>query len=288
MSKELVTLVREFDGRPVTTFLYRGRPAWVAREVGAALEYADDGKALVAMLTREWADEMKEGSDFVRVDGAELSDLKALLGVGVDGTPTPESESGPISYFSPSALVLFEPGLHLALLKTNKPAGKRLRRLLVDEVLPQLARDGRFDPARQVDDQGVLRGSSTPEAREARAARRLAYRQERETTRRAEIQAEAQSLEAREATQQEQLKTAQATMLDRQWRAHTMLVLADREPDLARARWLRDEAEKLLSQTTKIPAIPTIREVHDRLARTRLQQANRQNEGPLLPFAEPI
>jgi hypothetical protein len=42
--------------------------------------------------------------------------------------------------------VLFESGLHLALAKTNLPIGKRLRRFLVDEVLPQLVRTGRYAP----------------------------------------------------------------------------------------------------------------------------------------------
>ena len=40
----------------------------------------------------------------------------------------------------PSLLVLFEPGLHLVLLKTSMPAGRRLRRFLVTEVLPRLVR----------------------------------------------------------------------------------------------------------------------------------------------------
>jgi len=178
MSKELVSLVREFEGRPVTTFRYRGRPAWIAREIGAALEYADDGKALVAMLTREWSDEVQEGSDFVLVMGAELSDLKALLELGVPHTPSSPGESGPIPNHAPSTIVLFESGLHLALLKTNKPVGKRLRRLLVDEVLPQLLRDGQFDPERTVSPQGELQPKTRRPAldREAQAARRLEYR----------------------------------------------------------------------------------------------------------------
>ena len=45
-------------------------------------------------------------------------------------------------------LVRMQPvcGLHLVLAKTNLPIGKRLRRFLVDEVLPQLVRTGRYAP----------------------------------------------------------------------------------------------------------------------------------------------
>jgi prophage antirepressor-like protein len=39
-------------------------------------------------------------------------------------------------------LVCFEPGVYMARTKTNKPAGKRLRRWLVSEVLPQLRETG--------------------------------------------------------------------------------------------------------------------------------------------------
>lgn len=168
MSKELVSLVREFEGKAVTTFRYRGRPAWIAREIGAALEYAEEGRSLVTMLTRDWADELQEGSDLVRVEGAELSDLKALLSLGEDYSLSR----------APSTIVLFESGLHLALLKTNKSVGKRLRRLLVDEVLPQLLRDGQFDPERTVSPQGELQPKTRRPAldREAQAARRLEYR----------------------------------------------------------------------------------------------------------------
>ncbi len=44
----------------------------------------------------------------------------------------------------------------LALLRARKPKGRRLRRLLIDEVLPQLARDGRYDPQRRVNDAGEI------------------------------------------------------------------------------------------------------------------------------------
>ena len=46
-------------------------------------------------------------------------------------------------------VVLFETGLHLALVKTNKPAGRKLRRFLAEKVLPQLVRTGRYEPVEQ-------------------------------------------------------------------------------------------------------------------------------------------
>ena len=48
--------------------------------------------------------------------------------------------------------MLFESGLHLVLAKTDQPIGRRLRRFLVDEVLPQIARTGAFQPDAEGDD----------------------------------------------------------------------------------------------------------------------------------------
>ena len=120
----------EFEGRTLSVVSYQGRPAWIAREVGAAIGYARGGKRLVSEITREWADEFIEGHDFVLVDGEDLAALKALPGLGPDSVPSR----------APGLLLLFEPGLHLVLTRTNKPIGKRLRRFLVDEVMPCLAR----------------------------------------------------------------------------------------------------------------------------------------------------
>lgn len=69
---------------------------------------------------------------------------------------TSESPVQVSSHARASLLVLFESGLHLVLTKTRRPVGVRLRRFLADEVLPQIVRDGKYDPARQVDDLGVM------------------------------------------------------------------------------------------------------------------------------------
>lgn len=168
MGKELEKLVVQFESAAVATFRYQGKPAWVARQIGQALGYSDNGSPLVSKISGDWASEFVEGKDFLRVTGPELSDLKTLLGLDT------ESVSGRAA----AVLVLFEPGLHLTLTKTKKPAGRRLRRLLVDEVLPQLARDGRFDPNRSVSPEGELQAKPRRPAldREAQAVRRLEYR----------------------------------------------------------------------------------------------------------------
>jgi prophage antirepressor-like protein len=129
-------IVAEFEGKPVTVFAWNDRHVWIAREVGAAIGYSGEGKRLVSQITGEWASEFIPGHDYEILEGAALSDFKrSSAGDAVAAKTNRE------------LVVLYESGLHLALTKTDKPAGRALRRYLVDEVLPQIARTGTFqDP----------------------------------------------------------------------------------------------------------------------------------------------
>lgn len=127
-------LQARFDGRPLNILSVEGRPAWIARELGEALGYHHGGKRLVNRICEEWASEFIPGHDYAFVSGADLAQLKGLV------------EPYVIDPRTASLLVLFEQGVFLVLAKTNKPLGKILRRFLVDEVLPQLARTGKYAP----------------------------------------------------------------------------------------------------------------------------------------------
>ena len=146
----LIQLTSDFEGKTLTTLTYKGRPAWVARQIGVALGYANHGKRLVNRITGEWSEEFIRDRDYAVLTGEELAAFKAMAA----GGPVPVS-----SRTNRGLLILFESGLHLVLAKTSKPVGRRLRRFLVDEVLPQIARDGRYDPDRKVSgDQVVVVG----------------------------------------------------------------------------------------------------------------------------------
>lgn len=127
-------LQARFDGRPLNVLSVDGRPAWIARELGAAIGYQHAGKRLVNRIREEWAPEFIAGHDHAFVSGADLAQLKGLVQPDV------------IDPRTANLLVLFEPGVFLVLAKTSKPIGRKLRRFLVDEVMPQLARTGRFSP----------------------------------------------------------------------------------------------------------------------------------------------
>lgn len=125
---ELTCLTLDFEGKPLNTLTVRGRPAWPAREVAVGLGYGHKGDRFVSKLAGEWAGEFVEGLDIARVTGLELAILKEQLGPQV------------IPPTATKIVVLFETGVYLAVAKTDKPVGVRLRRFIVDEVLPRLAR----------------------------------------------------------------------------------------------------------------------------------------------------
>jgi prophage antirepressor-like protein len=142
--KELVH--SNFEGDNITALSYKGKPAVIAKQIGKALGYAQGGKQFVTNITREWANEFSE-EDYVIVSGEELSALKRL---GVECIPSR----------APSLLLLFEDGLTTSFLLTKKDKGTRLRRFLVKKVLPQVFRDGKYDPNRSVVDGEIVGDTS--------------------------------------------------------------------------------------------------------------------------------
>ncbi len=146
-----------FQGQTIHTLTIDGRPAWIAREVGDVLGYADS-KRLVGKITLEWADDFVLGKDYALLTGSDLQAVKA--------------EVDAVSPHAKGLLVLFESGLHLACVKTHMPLGRALRRFLVDEVLPQLVRTGAYKPAGAPEPAAVAT-LDTATLREARLAARV-------------------------------------------------------------------------------------------------------------------
>ena len=133
----LTTFSHDFEGEPIVTLSYDGRPAWVARHIGARLGYSHGGKRMPGKILKDWNEDFIEGQDYVLLAGAELA---ALREAG-------EDQAGGVSHKARrEVLLLFESGLWMALVKTRKAIGRRLRRFLVEAVLPQIARTGRYLP----------------------------------------------------------------------------------------------------------------------------------------------
>jgi prophage antirepressor-like protein len=137
---QIVKLTKEFEGSEILTLEYNGKPCWIARQVGAAIGYSSNGSKLPKMISQRWSDEFEIGQDYDILTGDELRDFNSFLDVGPQKGPTKAA----------TLMLLFESGMHMALVKTNKPAGKKLRKFITREVLPQIARDGAYLPEREI------------------------------------------------------------------------------------------------------------------------------------------
>ena len=71
-----------FNEHPITVRQIRGRPAFLAHELGIAAGYADDGQRFVDQIVREWAPCLDEDDDIAQVVGRK-GNLNALA----EGTP---------------------------------------------------------------------------------------------------------------------------------------------------------------------------------------------------------
>lgn len=140
MTTAITLFQTEFEGRKLTTLTYKGRPCWLAGQVGALLGYENPSR-FVEKLAADWSDEAVRGCDFDLVEHSDLDHLKRLV---------PDS----VGSHARSVVVIYESGLHLALLRSRKSVGRRLRRFLATEVLPQLVRSGEYSPDRKIDTSG--------------------------------------------------------------------------------------------------------------------------------------
>ena len=136
----LATFTHDFEGSPLVTLTYEGKPAWVARHIGVRLGYSHGGKQIPNKILGEWKDDFVEGRDFAVLSGDELAAFKKLSGASRVVSPNANSR----------LVILFESGLWMVLVKTGQPIGLRLRRFLVEQVLPQIGRTGGYDPRREV------------------------------------------------------------------------------------------------------------------------------------------
>lgn len=125
--------------KKVPFFELRGKPHWPLGHVERVFGYAPG--SLGGLIRREWRDEFIKGEDYMVLRGADLRRLKEQVG-----------DSPWVDLRRVSALTLLsEEGMFLAACLSRRPLGRKLRRWLIDEVLPQIARYGDYIPGREID-----------------------------------------------------------------------------------------------------------------------------------------
>lgn len=122
--QEIMSYPFYFEDEIVITFIYEGKPCWIAKDIGDILGYARDGKRLIALIN-DWSDEfIHKGDDYVILTGKELKRFK-------DSTRS-------VSSYSSRLMLIFEGGLDFVCDRTNNSVGRRLKKFLMEEVVPQI------------------------------------------------------------------------------------------------------------------------------------------------------
>ncbi len=127
-----------FEGNGVSFFTFRGRLCVIGTEYGKAIGYGEDGSALTHQLTNEWSDEFIVGHHFDVLKGADLREFKRISAL---------TGQNHVSGNARNLTILYEPGFDLVALLTKMPLGKKLRAVIVAEVLPKLRRGETILPA---------------------------------------------------------------------------------------------------------------------------------------------
>jgi prophage antirepressor-like protein len=118
--------ITDFEGR-LTIVEVEGRLAVIGHSLGELLGYADGGKQLVGLVSKEWSDEFIDGADVITLRGERLAAFKAACKqLGLDL----------VDKRAPSLMLLTMSGVQLVLARSEKPEGKAFRRWLVTEVIP--------------------------------------------------------------------------------------------------------------------------------------------------------
>lgn len=102
---------------------WNGKACWRASVLSTALQYSES-KTLGRLLRKEWKDEFIEGVDY---DILQRGDIAQFA-----------KENSREAIHQSAMIVLYESGVNLACIKTEKPVGRALRRFLATHVLPKL------------------------------------------------------------------------------------------------------------------------------------------------------
>lgn len=96
---------------PIHVLYLRGRTAFIARELGAAAGYSDDGQPFLDLICQDWPASLEDDDHIATVTGKELAAIKREVEL-------PEGTS--------ALLVLFAQGALITLLRSRTKHAKRL------------------------------------------------------------------------------------------------------------------------------------------------------------------
>lgn len=121
-------LMREFKGNNIYTFIWKGKPCWIATDIAKVFEYADPSTTISQCIKTE---KFESGFEYEVLDGDNLKVFKK----GIKEMQVPY-----FKYMS-KLTIFYEDGLYGFLQYSEKPIGIEFRKWLRREVLPSLRKN---------------------------------------------------------------------------------------------------------------------------------------------------
>jgi Prophage antirepressor len=138
-------LIKEFNGNQVHTFVWNGKPCWIANEIVSLFDYADASATISQCIQSEKFDPAIE-YDVLR--GEELKAFKEMVTQVIAST---EGDDGVTTNslvtslkFVPQLTIFYEDGLYGFLQYTDKPEGIQFRKWVRRDVIPEIRQTGAY------------------------------------------------------------------------------------------------------------------------------------------------
>ena len=133
--KELLSLknlfINDFKGKRVYSFIWNGKPCWVAIQLAELLEYKEISKVISNCIKVE---DFEKGLEYDVLRGNKLKQFKNLVSQYDDS----------MLKQTPSLVIFYEDGLYGFLQYTQMPIGVEFRKWIRREVMPQIRKTGSF------------------------------------------------------------------------------------------------------------------------------------------------
>ncbi|NHM25966.1 Bro-N domain-containing protein [Desulfofundulus sp. TPOSR] len=120
--------------KTVHTFIWNGRLCWIAGEIAEVLGYDDPASAVRNCIE---AEEFEPGFEYEVLKGSDLKKFKEMVNyvIGLN----------PISSKTPNLTIFYEEGLYGFLTYTDKPEGKRFKKWIRRDVVPEIRKTGGYE-----------------------------------------------------------------------------------------------------------------------------------------------
>lgn len=125
-------IVKEFDDTKIYTFMWNGKPCWIANQVLSIFDYASPKKTIKDCITKE---EFEMGLEYDILKGDDLTNFAVTLNVTANNV---------ISKKARAVTIFYEDGLYGFLQYTDKPIGVRFRKWIRREVIPEIRKTGSY------------------------------------------------------------------------------------------------------------------------------------------------